>query len=423
MMMLKVTTLLTVVVLLLTGRSHGQGVSLTDLINQNFGATSNQTNTAELSGDLNDIINDTFLTKPNKTTTPDFKTTTTAPGVYKSCGLEKECVPRHLCLDGRVNTDGIGLLNIRIDGSECAYNELCCALSDKTTKPVVPPVPPVQHDGCGWRNKDGIAYRIQGARDNEAEFGEFPWMVAILRAMDYVGDIIYQYACGGSLIAKNVILTAAHCVINREANELIVRAGEWDTKTTNEILPHVDRRVREIIRHERFHKGAVYNDVALLILSEDFQWQENIRPICLPESSMKFDHSRCYATGWGKDKFSNAGEYQTILKKVDVPIVPHDTCEANLRQTRLGLHFSLHESFICAGGEKGKDTCKGDGGSPLVCPMPGTPDRFYQAGIVSWGIGCAEENIPGVYANVPHLRSWISEKLSIQDIPFNDFTP
>lgn len=48
-----------------------------------------------------------------------------------------------------------------------------------------------------------------------------------------------------------------------------------------------------------------------------------------------------------------------------------------------------------AGGEPGKDTCKGDGGSPLVCPIPGRVDRYYQSGIVAWGIGCADIN-PGM---------------------------
>jgi hypothetical protein len=52
------------------------------------------------------------------------------------------------------------------------------------------------------------------------------------------------------------------------------------------------------------------------------------------------------------------GRYQVILKKVDLPIVPQDACEEALRKTRLGPYFKLHHSFICAGGDQGKDTCK-----------------------------------------------------------------
>lgn len=54
---------------------------------------------------------------------------------------------------------------------------------------------------------------------------------------------------------------------------------------------------------------------------------------------------------------------------MELPVVKHKTCQDKLRQTRLGRLFELHRSFMCAGGEAGKDTCKGDGGSPLVCPM------------------------------------------------------
>ncbi|XP_073846509.1 phenoloxidase-activating factor 2-like [Musca autumnalis] len=395
-MILKVTILLLVLVYL-TKRIHSQGMT------------------------IEEIINNTFR-KNTTTPTPVTESPNVGNVTYKSCGLDKECVPQHLCADGAINTDGSGLINIRIDDSICRYNELCCDIHKKRTEPVIPAIPSVIHQGCGWRNKYGIGYKISGANNNEAEFGEFPWMVAIVRSMDVGNEIILEYHCGGSLIAKNVVLTAAHCVINREANELVVRAGEWDTHDTNEILPHADRRVQEIIRHERFNRGALHNDVALLILSDPFELQENIRPICLPESNVNFDYSRCYATGWGKDSFDGNAQYQAILKKVDLPIVPHATCQANLRQTRLGLRYNLHESFICAGGEKGKDTCKGDGGSPLVCPVPGTADRFYQAGIVAFGVGCGEENVPGVYASVSYLRSWILDKLSAKGISFEDFT-
>ena len=53
-----------------------------------------------------------------------------------------------------------------------------------------------------------------------------------------------------------------------------------------------------------------------------------------------------------------AGKYQHILKKIELPLVPRDVCQLSLRKTRLGVHFKLHESFVCAGGEPGKDTCK-----------------------------------------------------------------
>ncbi|KAG6465667.1 hypothetical protein O3G_MSEX015303 [Manduca sexta] len=62
---------------------------------------------------------------------------------------------------------------------------------------------------------------------------------------------------------------------------------------------------------------------------------------------------------------------------------------------------------MCAGGEPGRDTCKGDGGSPLVCPSEYEKDRYVQNGIVAWGIGCGEDGTPGVYVDVANLREWI----------------
>ncbi|XP_037927490.1 phenoloxidase-activating factor 2-like [Teleopsis dalmanni] len=341
---------------------------------------------------------------------------------YKSCGLNRECVPRFLCNNGAIIEDGLGVIDIRID-NECSYLEECCDVPDKITVPIVDPVPPVKHEGCGYRNPIGVGYKIVGDKNNEAQFGEFPWMVAVLKKEETISETLNLYECGGAIIAPNVILTAAHCVYTKKSDTLVVRAGEWDTQHTTEILPYQDRYVTEIIVHEQFNKGSLYNDIALLITKTPFDWEENIRPVCLPTANINFDHSRCFATGWGKDKFGREGQYQVILKKIDMPVVPNDQCQSNLRLTRLGKYFRLHSSFICAGGEKDMDTCKGDGGSPLVCPIVGVKDRYYQAGIVAWGIGCGDENTPGVYASVSNLRPWIDHQLSQIGIDFKYFTP
>merc|ERR1711988_1293582 len=87
---------------------------------------------------------------------------------------------------------------------------------------------------------------------------------------------------------------------------------------------------------------------------------------------------------------------------------------ASLRTTRLGKRFQLDDSFICAGGVDGKDTCKGDGGSPLVCQSKFDPTSYVQAGIVAWGIGCGEDNTPGVYASVSKGVCWIDYAMTCQ---------
>lgn len=92
-----------------------------------------------------------------------------------------------------------------------------------------------------------------------------------------------------------------------------------------------------------------------------------------------------------------------------MPMVPHRTCQALLRSTRLGLDFVLHKSFVCAGGVINEDTCYGDGGGPLVCPID--YEKYTQIGIVSWGVGCGEANVPGVYTNVALFRDWIEDEM------------
>lgn len=128
-----------------------------------------------------------------------------------------------------------------------------------------------------------------------------------------------------------------------------VRGGEWDTQTKNELYGHEDRDVVEIVVHKDYYKGGLHNDVALLFLKDPMPLGETINLVCMPPQSFNFDRSDCLASGWGKDLFGKEGKYQVILKKINLPVVPHDQCQNSLRTTRLGKRFNLHNSFICAG--------------------------------------------------------------------------
>jgi plasma kallikrein len=107
---------------------------------------------------------------------------------------------------------GDGLLNIRHNfGAECPrFLENCCPFANILIDPKPPVVNPTQtkNVGCGYRNSDGVGFKIQGATQGESEFGEFPWMVAVLEKQMGSGGSVANYKCGGSLINYKVVLTS-----------------------------------------------------------------------------------------------------------------------------------------------------------------------------------------------------------------------
>ncbi|KAK9878968.1 hypothetical protein WA026_003787 [Henosepilachna vigintioctopunctata] len=265
---------------------------------------------------------------------------------------------------------------------------------------------------CGKRNPQGIDFKLSGNLNDEAEYGEFPWQVALLRTNYDKKKHGHQCICGGSLIRSNVVLTAAHCVLGFQPAEITIRAGEWDTQTTKERIPYQERIATRVIAHERYGDGAI-NDIALILLNEPYVKVKSVGNVCLPNQNQFVNSEHCFASGWGKSNFGKEGAYSVILKKIELPMVPNSECQRFLRRTRLGHRFKLHSSFTCAGGEAGKDTCTGDGGSPLVCPDPNNSERYIQTGIVSWGVGCGKKDVPGVYTDVAKFRTWIDNKLNV----------
>lgn len=267
-----------------------------------------------------------------------------------------------------------------------------------------------KYQGCGHSNPNGLYYDLVGYNDHEAHFAEFPWMVAV---MDMQGN----YVCGGTLIHPQLVLTSAHNVANHSADSLLARAGEYDLKSQREPHAYQTSRLRSILPHEEYNKLNFHNDMALLVLEKPLQLAPHVQPLCLPApenaSQPQADllGAECLATGWGHHNIS-AKSLEHILKRIELPIVEHEQCQNLLRHTILGYHFRLHSSFVCAGGVEGKDTCQGDGGSPLFCKIAGQKDRYQLVGIVSWGIECATKDIPAAYTNVAHLRTWIDDQVT-----------
>ncbi|CAG9810044.1 unnamed protein product [Chironomus riparius] len=237
---------------------------------------------------------------------------------------------------------------------------------------------------------------------NQAAFGAYPWQAVILLSADssFVGS--------GVLIDNFHILTVAHKVSNYANNPQVlkVRLGEWDASSVIEPIQAQEYQVQRVFINPAYNSANLRNSIAILRLTNavPLGLTPTITYACLP--SAQISGQRCHVAGWGVSNF-NTGSYQTIQREVDLPLVDQTTCQNQLRATRLGSTFQLDfNSFICAGGEFGKDACTGDGGSPLVCKIG---NNWYVAGLVAWGIGCATQNVPGVYINVVSYINWIQQ--------------
>ncbi|XP_055611765.1 phenoloxidase-activating factor 2 isoform X2 [Uranotaenia lowii] len=318
------------------------------------------------------------------------------------------CVPTGRCTSTPTTNDGSGLLDVRIITSPSATTNI---VTPGITPNIVTPTTcaaglercclPGGYQ-CGLQFPPVAAARQPGP--GQASYGEYPWQAVLLGP----GDI---YVGSGALIDPLNVITAAHRISDYTsgARVLRVRMGEWDASAASEPIPAQEYTVVKIFIHPSYTATNLKNDIAMLRLSSavNLGTTPTITTACLPATS--FVGQRCYISGWGKNDFVN-GAYQAIQKEVDVPVRSSADCETALRTTRLGTNFQLDTtSFICAGGEAGKDACTGDGGSPLVCGLGG---RFFVVGLVAWGIGCGTTNIPGVYVNVASYVQWITSTVN-----------
>merc|ERR1711881_19756 len=222
---------------------------------------------------------------------------------------------------------------------------------------------------------------------------EYPFMAALMNR--------HRQFCGGSLIDDNHILTAAHCVAHMskyDVQNLRVRLGDHNIKTDAE-ANHVEKRVKRVIRHKGFSSSTLWNDVAILTLEDDVKYNNNIQPICLAQGSRKFVGNTVTVAGWGT--LREGGSQPASLMKVDVKVWENSRCKSSYGSSAPG---GITSHMLCAS-ESDRDSCSGDSGGPLFdCPYNGACE---QIGIVSWGIGCAKAQYPGVYTRVTEMMPWI----------------
>ncbi|XP_022236252.1 serine proteinase stubble-like [Limulus polyphemus] len=297
------------------------------------------------------------------------------------------CVPAALCSQRNIVTDGMGLIDARRRECvgrcrRCREYEVCCLSHQRTSKQ------------CGVSQLLGSTIgSLAPPKDGHADFGKWPWQWMVKHA---------------TLIDSRHVLTVAHCVKKFTGDNqypLRIRLGEWDTQHKDEPFPHQDYDVQDIFLHPSFDAISLWNDIAVLRLVHDVTFQPHISPICLPNFEDVFEGENCVVTGWGKDSFQD-GRYTNLMREIRVPVIFNALCEELLRNTFLGPYYNLHDGFICAGGVKDEDSCKGDGGGPLSCwRQDGT---YSLAGLVGWGVECGKPGLPGVYVRIQKYLSWIT---------------
>lgn len=235
--------------------------------------------------------------------------------------------------------------------------------------------------------EDNPNERIVGGRD--CKFGECPWQAVLFSEDD-------EPFCGGTILSKQFILTAAHCMNQTKYFKVIV--GEMNTlkKDGTESMHKVDK----IIIHPKFVRLTYDFDIAVIKLKEAINFTDNIIPACLPEpdfaEQVLMNERQAMVSGFGRLHERKA--QATKLQMLNVPYISRQTCKESSK-------FAISENMFCAGYDKEvKDACQGDSGGPHVTSYKET---YFVTGIVSWGEGCAQQGKYGVYTKVSKLHKWL----------------
>jgi len=228
----------------------------------------------------------------------------------------------------------------------------------------------------------------------------WPWMAGLVTKQS---STIAGVFCGASLVAKDWVLTAAHCVIDSNSNsfDVIINHAKLNGSTGERLT------VDQIIIHPLYDDFDLTNDLALLKLSTPSTNTpiQILAPFTFQDNTGK----AALALGWGTTS-TTSEQNPTELHQVDLPIIDNLRCDKAMGD--------ITDEMLCAGEGLGfKDTCFGDSGGPLIV-FDTESGSWRQAGITSWGFDCAEPGFFGVYTRLKKYASFISNHIcSANELP------
>ncbi len=238
--------------------------------------------------------------------------------------------------------------------------------------------------------------------------GKYRFVAALLDTRN--GSTAFQQQiCGGTLIDRDSVLTAAHCVFRELPSPLRVTVG----RTVLNSDQGQKRAVSHIFIHPNYKPRTLAYDAAVLELGSPVSGIAPIKLATSRQNHLETPGRVVTAAGWGNtNKQSPDGHepdfYANRMREVNVPIVSDARAE-RIYDARFGPSYV--SSIHVAAGETGKDTCQGDSGGPLFDRVSG---RYTQIGITSWGVGCGAAGYPNVYAEVnsPAIKPFITNAAS-----------